>query len=168
MSKDYVGRRVALLTQHGKEKTMAPILEAGLGCNIEHVTGFDTDLLGTFTGETARVGTQLEAARRKTRAGMAPAQSTLGLASEGSFGPDPFTGLFPWNVEMMVWIDDDLGLEIVGVFQARPEASTCCVRSGMSDPRPSARSHAARRGVMRVSGRKAVARPSKGRNEVSP
>lgn len=127
MSKDYVGRRVALLTQHGKEKTMAPILEPGLGCTVEHVTGFDTDLLGTFTGETARAGTQLEAARRKARTGMALAQSTLGLASEGSFGPDPFTGLFPWNVEMVVWIDDDLGLEIVGMFQgpARSEHLLC-------------------------------------------
>jgi hypothetical protein len=41
----------------------------------------------------------------------------LGLASEGSFGPDPFTGMFPWNVELLVWIDDRLGLEVVGMAQ---------------------------------------------------
>ncbi len=42
---------------------------------------------------------------------------TVGLASEGSFGPDPFTGMFPWNVELLVWIDDHLGIEVVGMAQ---------------------------------------------------
>jgi hypothetical protein len=41
----------------------------------------------------------------------------VGLASEGSFGPDPFTGMFPWNVELLVWIDNTLGLEVVGMAQ---------------------------------------------------
>lgn len=113
----YAGRRVALLTQHGKERVIAPALEPALGCRVEHVTGFDTDLLGTFTGETPRPGTQLDAARRKARRGMELAGLPLGLASEGSFGPDPFTGMFPWNVELLVWIDDELGLEIVGMAQ---------------------------------------------------
>ncbi len=113
----YAGRPVALLTQHGKERVIAPALEPALGCTIRHVTGFDTDLLGTFTGETPRPGSQLDAARRKARKGMELAGLPLGLASEGSFGPDPFTGLFPWNVEMLVWIDDELGIEIVGIAQ---------------------------------------------------
>ncbi len=29
---DYFGRKVALLTQHGKERVIAPILEPGVGC----------------------------------------------------------------------------------------------------------------------------------------
>lgn len=29
----------------------------------------------------------------------------LGLASEGSFGADPFAGIFPWNVEFLIFID---------------------------------------------------------------
>ncbi|MEC5218726.1 hypothetical protein RCH09_003700 [Actimicrobium sp. GrIS 1.19] len=60
----YDGSRVALLTQHGKERVIAPVLEPGLGCSIELVTGFDTDQFGTFTRETPRHGSQLEAARR--------------------------------------------------------------------------------------------------------
>ena len=44
-------------------------------------------------------------------------QMPLGLASEGSFGPDPFTGLFPWNIELLMWIDDELGIEVVGMAQ---------------------------------------------------
>lgn len=113
----YAGRRVALLTQHGKEAVISPVLEPGLGCIVEHVTGFDTDLLGTFTRETPRPGTQLEAARRKARKGMALSGLPLGMASEGSFGPDPYTGLFPWNIEILVWIDDVLGIECVGMAQ---------------------------------------------------
>lgn len=111
------GHRVALLTQHGKEKVLAPILEPALGCRIEHVQGFDTDTLGTFTREIPRAGTQLEAARRKAREGMRLAGLTRGVANEGSFGPDPFTGLFPWNVEIWVWLDDELGIEVVGMAQ---------------------------------------------------
>jgi len=109
--------RVALLTQHGKERVLAPVLEPGWGCAIELVTGFDTDQLGTFTGETPRPGSQLDAARRKARQGMELSGLPIGLASEGSFGPDPFTGFFPWNVELLVWIDDTLGIEVVGIAQ---------------------------------------------------
>ncbi len=113
----YTGCQVALLTQHGKEQVIAPVLEPGLGCTIEHVTGFDTDRFGTFTRETPRPGTQLDAARRKARKGMELSGLPVGLASEGSFGPDPFTGMFPWNVELLVWIDDRLELEVVGMAQ---------------------------------------------------
>jgi hypothetical protein len=113
----YDGNRVALLTQHGKERVIAPVLEPSLACSIELVTDFDTDQLGTFTRETPRYGTQLEAARRKARKGMELAGTSLGIASEGSFGPDPYTGMFPWNVELLVWIDDNEGIEVVGIAQ---------------------------------------------------
>jgi len=108
---------MALLTQHGKERAIAPVLEPVLGCRIERVAGFDTDRLGTFTREIPRAGTQLEAARKKARLGMELSGLPLGLASEGSFGPDPLAGLFPWNVEIIVFIDDEAGLEIVGRAQ---------------------------------------------------
>jgi hypothetical protein len=114
----YAGRRVAFLTQHGKEQVVAPVLEPGLGCVIEHVTGFDTDQLGTFTRDVPRPGSQLEAARRKARKGMELSGLRLGLASEGRFGPDPFSGMFPWNVELLVWLDDSLGIEVVSMAQA--------------------------------------------------
>lgn len=113
----YGGRRVALLTQHGKERVIAPVLEPSLGCRIERVEGFDTDRLGTFTRDIPRDGTQLEAARKKARIGMALSGMRYGLASEGSFGPDPFAGLFPWNLELVVFVDDLLGIEVVGVAQ---------------------------------------------------
>jgi len=119
----YAGRRVAFLTQHGKEQVVAPVLEPGLGCVIEHVTGFDTDQLGTFTRDVPRPGSQLDAARRKARKGMELSGLSLSLASEGSFGPDPFSGMFPWNVELLVWLDDSLGIEVVGMAQGAARSS---------------------------------------------
>lgn len=113
----YAGQRIALLTQHGKEQVLAPALEPALGCRIELVEGFDTDTLGTFTREVPRAGTQIGAARRKAREGMRLSGLPRGVASEGSFGPDPFTGLFPWNVEIWVWLDDEWGIEVVGMAQ---------------------------------------------------
>lgn len=118
-SSPYCSRRVALLTQHGKERVIAPVLEPAIGCRIERVEGFDTDQLGTFTREIPRAGTQLEAARKKARIGMELAGLPRGLASEGSFGPDPMVGMFPWNVEFLIFIDAERGLEIVGVAQGK-------------------------------------------------
>ena len=115
----YAESRVALLTQHGKEGVIASVLDTALGCRVERVTGYDTDLLGTFTRDIPRAGTQLEAARKKARLGMELSGLPLGLASEGSFGPDPMVGMFPWNVEFLIWIDDERGLEIVGVAQGK-------------------------------------------------
>ena len=110
----YAGRRVALLTQHGKEALLAPVLDAALGCSVERIRGYDTDRLGTFTREIPREGTQIQAARRKARIGMEMAGASVGVASEGAFGTDPMFGLLPWNVEILVWIDDALGIEVVG------------------------------------------------------
>ena len=122
-SGSYAGRRVALLTQHGKESAIAPVLDTALGCRVERVSGFDTDTLGSFTRDIPRPGTQLEAARKKARIGMELSGLPLGLASEGAFGPDPMTGMFAWNVELLVFIDDKHGIEVTGVAQGKTNFS---------------------------------------------
>ena len=119
----YKGSSVALLTQHGKEKVVTPILTTAIGCDVVLVPGFNTDQLGSFTRDIPRAGTQIEAAREKARIGMELANLPLGLASEGSFGPDPYTGMFPLNVEMLVWIDDTLGVEVVGMASGKTNFS---------------------------------------------
>ncbi|MHB8915773.1 MAG: DUF6671 family protein [Thiobacillus sp.] len=118
-SEPYTGRPIALLTQHGKEGVIASVLDTALGCRVERVSGFDTDTLGTFTRDIPRAGTQREAARRKARIGMELSGLPLGLASEGSFGPDPMTGMFAWNVELLLFIDDERGIEVTGVAQGK-------------------------------------------------
>lgn len=115
----YESQPVAFLTQHGKERVVAPVLHDGLGCQVELIRGFDTDQLGTFTRDIPRAGTQLEAARAKAREGMRLSGHRLGLASEGSFGLDPMIGFFAWNLEFLIWIDDDLELEVVGAASSR-------------------------------------------------
>jgi len=111
---DYAGRRFSLLTQHGKERVIGPLFRESLGVEVELALGFDTDTLGTFTREVARPGSQLDAARKKAQQGMEILGTSYGIASEGSFGPDPF-GLFPWDVELVMLIDRTRGIEVVGV-----------------------------------------------------
>lgn len=110
----YLGRQVAFLTQHGKQDLVREPLETALGCQLVHTEGFDTDQLGSFTREQARPGSQLDAARQKATIGMALTGAHLGLASEGSFGPDPFGGFIPWNTEVVLWVDQVAGIEVTG------------------------------------------------------
>jgi len=108
----YRGEKVALLTMHAKEEVIAPILYGAIGCEIERVDGYDTDQLGSFSREIPRVQTQLETARKKALLGMELSGLDIGIASEGSFGVDPLTGIFSTNVECLLWIDKKNDLEI--------------------------------------------------------
>jgi hypothetical protein len=112
-----VSPHVALLTQHGKEDLIAPVFRQALGWVVERVSGFDTDLLGTFTRDQERPGSQMDAARLKARKGMELSGCLRGLASEGAFMEDPVGGFFPWNVELLLYIDDEQGIEICGMAQ---------------------------------------------------
>ena len=111
----YKHHKVAFLTQHGKQTLLRGSLETALGCELVHTDGYDTDLLGTFTRDQSRPCSQIEAARQKALIGMRLTQTTIGIASEGSFGMDPFGGFIPWNTEVLVWIDQNLGLEVHGI-----------------------------------------------------
>lgn len=85
-------------------------------------SGFDTDLLGTFT---RRAACGLATGCSASPQGMELSDTPItGLASEGSFGPDPFTGMVPWNVELIAWLDDRMGIE-VGMAQGPPACFTC-------------------------------------------
>jgi hypothetical protein len=117
MTNYYSGQSVAFLTQHGKEGLIGPMLQDALGCSILHTTAYDTDLLGTFSGEINRQDTQVQTARIKARKGMDLTGARIGIASEGAFIPDPFSGLIPWNVEILMWIDDVNNIEVIGTAQ---------------------------------------------------
>lgn len=125
----YRNQRVALLTQHGKESVIAPVLAELLGCRVEKVDGFDTDLLGTFTRDIAREGSQLDAARKKARIGMELSGLAIGIASEGAFGPDPLAFMLPGNRELLIWIDDRLGIEVVATSFGKTNLSHCLTES---------------------------------------
>ena len=107
-------RSASLLTKHGKEKVIREVLNAEVDCFVEHTDTYDTDLLGTFTQETPRYGSQLDAARKKAVIGMELLKLDLGLANEGAFMNDPYTGAIPWNNELLVLIDQKHQLELTG------------------------------------------------------
>ncbi|MEC5214481.1 hypothetical protein RCH06_003045 [Polaromonas sp. CG_9.5] len=125
----YQGRQAVLLTQHGKEAIIGPVFQAATGCDVVRVSGFDTDQLGTFTRDIPRLGSQLETALKKARTGMQLTGARLGLASEGAFVADPYTGMIPWNVELVVFIDDDKGLELAGMAQGSAQSDHRIVSS---------------------------------------
>lgn len=92
---------------------MAPMFAQSLDVRLDLARGFDTDTFGTFTREVTRRGTQLEAARAKALKGMELLELEVGVASEGSFGRG-WSGLGSTNQELVVMVDRERGLEIVG------------------------------------------------------
>lgn len=125
----YLGQTAAFLTQHGKESLLAPMLEPALGCHIQRIEGYDTDQLGTFSGEVQRIDNQIETARKKARIGMALSGYGLGIASEGAVVTDPMTGLVPWNIEIVVWLDQAAQFEVIGIAQGPALSLHRAVRS---------------------------------------
>ena len=101
----YAGRTAVLATKHDKLALIAPPLEALVGMIVDDVA-VDTDVLGTFTGEVPRPGSPLETAVAKARLGMRAAGRFLGLASEGSIGPDPMMPFVHSDREIVVLVDD--------------------------------------------------------------
>ncbi|TFD04620.1 DUF6671 family protein [Cryobacterium sp. TMT1-66-1] len=106
----YKDRHITFATMHGKEHLARDAFRDVLGATVTAPEGLDTDQFGTFAGDILRTLTPRAAARAKARLGMQMASSTLGLASEGSFsatfGPVE-------HMEILLFIDDDLGLELI-------------------------------------------------------
>lgn len=125
----YKGERVSFPTLHGKEKVVAPELLQSTGLELVHINTIDTDQLGTFTREIPRYGTQLEAARKKATLGMEISGLSLGLASEGAFSNDPFTGILPWNFEILIFIDTKRELEIIGQFGGPAQSASKSIKT---------------------------------------
>ncbi len=117
--KDYFrGRTAVLATAHGKEQVIAPMFKHKLGVVVVVPTDFDTDQFGTFTGDVARTGNQLETARAKVLAGMRATGVDLGIASEGSFDTDPGMPFVQSNLELVILIDLKHNLEIHGYYRS--------------------------------------------------
>ncbi len=110
--RSYRGQVAAIATMHGKQRAIAPELRRLAGLEVEIATGIDTDALGTFTGEIQRHGTMLNTARAKARLGIKATGHSIGLGSEGSFGPHPSLPFVAGASELLVLIDIQRGLEV--------------------------------------------------------
>jgi hypothetical protein len=115
----FSNRTASVLTKHGKELVFHEVLSSATGIELKLTNAYDTDLLGTFTLETPRYGSQLDAARKKAHIGMELLDADLGLANEGVFTVDPHAGILPWNNELVILIDQKHQLEITG-FSGAP------------------------------------------------
>ena len=106
-------RKLVIATKHEKEKVIAPLLEKELGVFCFVNENFDTDVLGTFTGEIERDQDPVATARQKCLMAMELSDCDLGIASEGSFGPHPSMFFVNADDEFLIFIDKKTNLEII-------------------------------------------------------
>tara|TARA_B110001469_G_scaffold114897_1_gene119120 strand:- start:182 stop:1018 length:837 start_codon:yes stop_codon:yes gene_type:complete len=109
----FKNRRLVIATKHEKEKIIAPLLENALGVLCFVQEDFDTDELGTFTGEIERKLAPIATARQKCLMAMKLSNCDLGIASEGSFGAHPSIFFAPADDEFLIFIDAKNNLEII-------------------------------------------------------
>ena len=109
----FKNRKLVIATKHKKEVVIAPTFEKGLGVTCIVPNDFDTDLLGTFTGEIERKGDALATVRKKCLLAMEQTNCDLGIASEGSFGPHPSIFIAHADDEILIFIDKKNNLEII-------------------------------------------------------
>lgn len=107
------GRNLLIATKHEKEKVIAPILEKELGVKCTISSGFDTDELGTFSGEIERKDDPITTSKNKCQIAMGLSNCDMAIASEGSFGPHPSLFFVPADDEFLLFIDKKNELEII-------------------------------------------------------
>lgn len=107
----YSQKKIALTTKHDKLRLIKPAFDKYVGCELFEVN-LDTDKLGTFSGEIERVAPPRETAIQKARLGMRETGLLLGIASEGSVGPDQVVPFIHSNIEHLVLVDDEKGIVI--------------------------------------------------------
>ncbi len=109
----FENRSLLIATKHGKEKIIAPLLEKNFDVKCFVDVDFDTDTLGTFTGEIERKLDPIANARQKCLLAMEANNCDLGMASEGSFGPHPTLFFASADDEFLIFIDKKNDLEII-------------------------------------------------------
>jgi len=109
----FQGRKLLVATKHKKEEVIAPILEKEFGVQCYTSNSFDTDLLGTFSGEVPRKEDALTTLRAKCFLSLDTTNCDLVVASEGSFGSHPVIFFAQANEEIIMLMDTKNDLEIV-------------------------------------------------------
>ncbi|ALB40763.1 hypothetical protein AA650_09990 [Anabaena sp. WA102] len=110
----YNNRVAILATMHNKEKVISPLLKEHLGINLIVPQGLNTDVFGTFTREIKRPDTQIITARLKAKKALEMYDEKIAIASEGSFAPHPLIPYIYANREIIIFLDQENDLEIIG------------------------------------------------------
>ena len=108
----FKNRDLVIATKHGKEIVIAPVLKDSLGVVCHVVENFDTDMLGTFSGDKERLNDPITTARIKCQIAMNMSNYDLSVSSEGSFGPHPTMFFASADDEILLFIDKKNDLEI--------------------------------------------------------
>lgn len=103
----YLGKNIVIATKHQKEQVIAPLLLNELGLKTIIIPTIDTDTLGTFTGEVERTFSPIETAIKKCEMALQNSDTTLAIASEGSFGPHPSMYFINADDELLVFYDKE-------------------------------------------------------------
>jgi hypothetical protein len=109
----FENRKLIIATKHKKEQVIAPIFEKELGVICLVDDSFDTDTLGTFTGEIERKDDPITTVKNKCLQAMQLNNCSLGVASEGSFGAHPSAFFVHADDEFLIFIDTENDLEII-------------------------------------------------------
>lgn len=102
-----------IATNHGKQDVLAPLLEKNLHVSCDLPIKFNTDSLGTFSGEIERIGSSVEVLEKKARTCATFEKCDLIVASEGSFGPHPSSFFLSANEELLCLLDLKYDLKII-------------------------------------------------------
>ena len=109
----FKGRNLIIATKHQKERVIAPLVERALGVKCIVPESFDTDILGTFTGEVDRKDDPVTTVHKKCMLAMELHGCDLAIASEGSFGPHPHLFFVPADDELLLFMDRQNGVTIL-------------------------------------------------------
>ena len=106
-------RKLLIVTKHSKEEVLGPIFEKEYKVNIAIPSKFDTDSLGTFSGEIERKENAIDTLRSKCLIALDEEGLDLALATEGSFGNHPTVFFSAANDELIMLYDKQNNIEIV-------------------------------------------------------
>ncbi len=106
-------RALLIVTKHSKEQVLGPIFEKEYNLSYTIPSKFDTDTLGTFSGEIERKDNALDTLRSKCQMALEVEGLDLALATEGSFGNHPTVFFSPANDELIMLYDKKNNVEIV-------------------------------------------------------
>ena len=132
----YDGMRAVLATMHGKEKALQKVFALHLGMTLVVPSRLNTDRLGTFSGEVKRPYRMRKTAQKKVEMGMMETGCAIGLATEGSFGPDPLAPGVSIHTELVVFRDNNLGIEIAESLKTHDTNHGSLACTGQDDITP--------------------------------
>ncbi len=108
----FQGRKLLIATKHKKEEVISPLFRKHLHVDCFVAEEFDTDSLGTFSGEVERKSNAIETLRQKCSLATKHTDFDMVVASEGSFGAHPTLFFAPADDELVMFKDFKHDLEI--------------------------------------------------------